>query len=384
MRRVYLDHNATTPLRPEALEAVERALREDFGNPSSIHFAGVAARDVVERARLAVAALAGAPPATVVFTSSATEASNTVIRSVLDGAGRGGGTRLVTCATEHPSVLESCEQAGAFGHEVVVLPVDSDGMLDPERFERAIEGGAVLASIMWVNNETGVIHPIEELARRARAHGVLFHTDAVQALGKLPLDVARAGVDFASFSAHKLGGPKGAGALYARAGRRLLPLLRGGPQEARRRAGTENVPGIAGFGAACAAAALDLEPRAERLGRLRDELWRAIEAKIPGASRNGSTEARVSHVLNVSFPAAPADALVAALDLEGIAVAAGAACASGSPEPSHVLRAMGIPRDRSRSAIRVSLGFDTQEDDVGRLIDVLPRVVERVRRAERP
>jgi cysteine desulfurase len=382
MPRVYLDHNATTPVRPEALEAIQRALRESFGNPSSTHWAGTSARDEIARAREQVGALAGAPSSTLVFTGSATEANNTILRSAALRAGDSPG-RIVTCSTEHPSVLETCEELRALGHRVVELPVDRDGLLDPERFEAALGEGALLASVMWVNNETGVIQPIPELVRRAQAHGVLFHTDAVQALGKLPLAIAEVGVDFASFSAHKLGGPKGVGALYVRSGLRFVPLMRGGPQEQRRRPGTENVPGIAGFGAACAAADADLEARAGRLGRLRDQLWQAIEAKIPDAHANGSQRARVAHVLNVSFPGASAEALVAALDLEGIAVATGAACASGSTEPSHVLLAMGLSSALGTSAIRVSLGFDTEVDDVGQLMDVLPGVVERVRRAER-
>ncbi len=382
MRRVYLDHNATTPLRPEAIAAMEGALLERFGNPSSVHWAGAEARDLLTRARLQVARLAGASPSGMVFTGSATEANNTVFRSAaLRGADAPG--RVVTTATEHHSVLEASEELRSLGHRVMVLPVDVDGLVDPDRFEAAVSEGALLASVMWVNNETGVIQPIPELARRARRHGVPIHTDAVQALGKLPMTIEDAGVDFASFTAHKLGGPKGVGALYVRAGVRFAPLLRGGPQEQGRRAGTENMPGIAGFGAACAAAAADLEGRSVRLAALRDELWRAIEAKIPGAEQNGSLRERVPHVLNVSFPGAAADALVAALDLEGIAVATGAACASGSTEPSHVLLAMGLSAARGTSAIRVSLGFDTQPDDVGRLIDVLPTVVERVRRAGR-
>ena len=380
MGRVYLDHNATTPLRPEALDAMLRVLREDFGNPSSVHWAGAAARDAIVRARQQLGSLCGADPDTLTFTSGATEASNTVIRHAAQRA-PAHGSQLVTCATEHPAVLDVCEDLREEGLRVVVLPVDGDGRLDPDRFAAALAEPTLLASVMWVNNETGVIQPLPELAALARARAVPFHTDAVQALGKLPLDLTAAAVDYASFSAHKLGGPKGVGALYVREGLFVTPLLRGGPQERRRRSGTENVPGIVGFGAACAAAEADLGERSVRLGALRDRLWQGIAAKIPDAHQNGSTEHRVPHTLSVSFAGADGEALVAALDLEGIAVASGAACASGSTEPSHVLVAMGLSRHLGAGAIRISLGFDTAADDVERLLVTLPDVVARVRDA---
>ncbi len=378
MARIYLDHNATTPLRPEAVLAMQRALGEDFGNPSSMHWAGAAARDAVVQARQRVAVLLGVEPDTIVFTSGATEASNTVIRSALQRA-PGRGDHVVTCATEHPSVLEVCEGLRAEGLRVSVLSVERDGRLDPERFAAALVPGTLLASIMWVNNETGVIQPIPALVELARERGVPFHSDAVQALGKIPLDLARVPVDYASFSAHKLGGPKGIGALYARAGTRFAPLVRGGPQERRRRAGTENVPGIVGFGAACEAAGADLATRARELGALRERLWQGIAAKIPDAHQNGSVEQRVPHTLSVSFAEADGEALVIALDLCDIAVASGAACASGSTEPSHVLVAMGVPQAVGAGSIRISLGVGTRAEDIERLLDVLPDAVARVR-----
>lgn len=381
MTRIYLDHNATTPVRPEARDAMLEVLGADFGNPSSVHWAGAAARAAVARARSQVGALLGVSPDTVTFTSSATEANNTVLRSAALRRGRHGDQHIVTCRTEHPSVLEGAEELREHGFHVTVLPVDSDGRVDPERFAASLTENTLLASVMWVNNETGVIQPIPELATLARQKGVPFHSDAVQALGKLPMDLSSVPVDYASFSAHKLGGPKGIGALYARAGVRFSPLMRGGPQERRHRAGTENVPGIVGFGAACAVAGADLEARTRRLGELRDRLWREIEAKIPAAHANGSSVHRVSNTLNVSFPGADSDALVAALDLEGVAVAAGAACAAGSTEPSHVLLAMGLTPEVGNSSIRISLGFDTQSADVGHLLSILPGVVERVRSA---
>ena len=380
MPRIYLDHNATTPLRPEAREAMLAALDEHFGNPSSAHWAGAEARDAVERARGQVASLLGVEADCVVFTSGATESNNTVLRSAALRAPRHG-DRIVTCATEHPAVLEVAEDLREQGISVMILPVDLDGRLDPERFAAALDDSVLLASVMYVNNETGVVQPIPELASIARERGVPFHSDAVQALGKLPLDFSTLPIDFASFSAHKLGGPMGVGALYARAGQRFHPWLRGGPQQRRRRPGTENVPGIVGFGAACAAAEADLSERAARLGSLRERLWKGIEARIPGAHQNGSLVHRVSHTLNVSFPGADSEALVEALDLEEIAVASGAACASGSTEPSHVLLAMGIPPERSTCAIRISLGFSTTPEHIDRVLGILPEVVERVRQA---
>lgn len=380
MARIYLDHNATTPLRPEARAAMLHVLDEAFGNPSSTHWAGAEARDALEAARGQVAGLLGVAPETLVFTSGATESNNTVLRSAALRAPRHGNT-LVTCATEHPAVLELAEELREQGLRVLVLPVESDGRLDPGRFAAALTEEVLLASVMYVNNETGVVQPVPELAELASGRGVPFHSDAVQALGKLPLDLAALPVDFASFSAHKLGGPKGVGALYAREGRRFQPLLRGGPQERRRRPGTENVPGIVGFGAACAAAGADLAERTARLGALRERLWKGIEGRIPDAHQNGSLVHRVPHTLNVSFPGADSEALVEALDLEEIAVASGAACASGSTEPSHVLGAMGLPPERSTSAIRISLGAPTRDDEIDRLISVLPAVVERVRGA---
>ena len=382
MRRIYVDHNATTPPHPDAIAAMEGVLRDSFGNPSSVHWAGARAREVVERARGQVADLLGVEPDSLVFTSSATEANNTVLRSAAARAPQHG-DRIVTCATEHPSILELVDDLRAEGIRVTVLPVASDGSLDPDAFGRSLDAGTLLASVMWANNETGVIQPIPELARLAEERGVLFHTDAVQALGKLPLDLGRVPVSFASFSAHKLGGPKGIGALYTRPGERFAPLLRGGPQEWRRRAGTENVPGIAGFGAACAAAGRELAANARERAGLRDRLWNGIRAKIPDAHLNAASAELLPHVLNVSFAGADSEALVVALDLEGIAVAAGAACASGSLEPSHVLLAMGVSPELGRGAIRFSFGLGNAPEDVDRVIDILPGVVERVREESR-
>ena len=379
MNDVYLDYNATAPLRPEALRAIGDVLANVHGNPSSTHAFGAAARAALARARKQVADALGVAAETIVFTSGATEANNTVLRQAARGAGRG--AHLVTCATEHPSVLEEVRALESEGCRVTILPVERDGRLDAGRFEAALTPETRLASVMWANNETGVIQPIAELAARAAARGVPFHTDAVQALGKLPLALGALPVDCASFSAHKLGGPKGIGALYLRRGARHAPLFRGGSQEAGRRPGTENVPGAAGFGAACQAACAELAQSEARHARLRERLWDGIHAALPDARRNGAREHTLAHTLNVSFAGASGEALVEALDLEGIAVATGAACHAGSTEPSHVLEAMGVPRELGASAIRFSLGPGIDDAAIARVLELLPRVVARVRGA---
>lgn len=380
MDRTYLDYNATTPLRPEVVEAMLETLQESYGNPSSVHWHGSQARQRLAEARSHLAGLLGVAPDSLVFTSGATEASNTILNGLCRLA-PDGRDEIVTCATEHPCVLDVCDALRAQGYKVRVLPVDREGRLGHDAFDAALNERTLVASVMWVNNETGVIQDIPELAARARAKGVLMHTDAVQALGKLSLDLAAAGVDYASFSAHKLGGPKGVGAFYVRPGAPQTALLIGGPQEQRRRAGTENVPGIVGFGAACRVAAADLVERSRRLAKLRDRLWEGISKEIPNCSWNGAPDHRVTHTLSVSFPGADATALVEALDLEGMSVASGAACASGSTEPSHVLMAMGVPSDAARGSIRLSLGFASTDADVDRALDLLPPVVARVRAA---
>ncbi len=380
MNEVYLDYNATAPLRPEALSEMTDVLAHAHGNPSSTHGFGATARAALARARKQVAEALGVAADSIVFTSGATEANNTVLRQAAHSA-RGRDAHLVSCATEHPSVLEELRALAAEGCRVTILPVERDGRLDLARFEAALTPGTRLASVMWANNETGVIQPIAELARLAAARGVPFHSDAVQALGKLPLALAGLPLDFVSFSAHKLGGPKGVGALYVRPGAELVPLLRGGSQEKGRRPGTENVPGIVGFGAACAAAGAELELAHARNERLRERLWDGIRASLPDAQRNGAPEHTLAHTLNVSFAGASGEALVESLDLEGIAVATGAACHAGSTEPSHVLSAMGVPRELGASAIRFSFGPGIDEAAIARVLEVLPRVVARVRQA---
>jgi cysteine desulfurase len=375
---VYLDHAATAPMPGPVRAALQEVLREGGGNPSSVHRAGAAARARIARARAELAALIGAPPDTLVFTSGASESNN----AVLCGAGRRadcGRSEILTCATEHSSVLQPCARLTAAGVGVRFAPVRADGTIDPQAFRRELSERTLLASVMWVNNETGVIQPIAELAALAREHGALFHTDATAALGKLPLHIAALPIDFASFSAHKLGGPQGVGALYVRAGAELVPLVLGGDQEGGRRAGTENVLGIAGFGAACALARSELAESGPRIAALRDRLWQEIAERVPGVHRHGCPGAQVPHVLHVSFAGADGEALVEALDLAGIAVASGSACHAGSSEPSHVLLAMGVAPELSRAALRFSLGSETTRAQIDYVLGVLPEVEARVR-----
>jgi cysteine desulfurase len=375
MDPIYLDHNASAPLRPEALRALSAAQAQLFGNASSAHRFGAEARAAVTRARKQVATLAGVAPEAIVLTSGATESNNTVLRAVASDA------HVVVSAVEHPSVLEEASALRARGVRVSVVPVGRDGRVEVTRFAEALEPGAALASVQAANHETGTVQPLAELARAAAARGVPFHTDAAQAFGKVTLDFAALPIAYASFSAHKLGGPKGVGALYVRAGAELAPLLRGGTQERGRRAGTENVPGIAGFGAACEAARADGPESATRLGALRDSLWAGIARAVPDAVRNGGPNHVLPHVLDVSFPGASGEALVEALDLEGIAVSTGAACHSGSTEPSPVLLAMGVPESLARAALRFSLGPSNTASEIERVLACLPGIVARVRRA---
>jgi len=375
MDPIYLDHNAGAPLRPEALRALSAAHAQLFGNASSAHGFGAEARAALARARRQVATLAGVAPETLVFTSGATESNNTVLCQVASGA------HAVLSATEHPSLLDQVGALRARAVRVTVVPVARDGRIDPSDFARALEPGTALASVQSANHETGVVQPIAELAAAAAARAIPFHSDAAQAFGKTPLDFGSLPIDYASFSAHKLGGPKGVGALYVRPGAALAPLLRGGSQERGRRAGTENVPAIAGFGAACEAARAELGASAARLGRLRDSLWAGLARSVPDVVRNGGSDHVLAHVLDVSFPGASGEALVEALDLEGIAASTGAACHSGSTEPSPVLLAMGVTEALARAALRFSLGPRNDAAQIEFVLARLPAVVARVRRA---
>ncbi len=356
---VYLDYNATTPPEPAVAEAVAAAL-EIGGNPSSVHRRGRAARRAVEEARLEVAALAGARPSEVVFTSGGTEANNLALTGV-------GVRRLMVSAVEHDSVLAAASRSGA---EVTLLPVDGDGVVELAALEGLLEagGGPTLVSVMLANNETGVIQPLAEVAARAHAGGALVHCDAVQAAGRIAIDMAALGADLLTLSAHKLGGPQGAGALITRQRVPLSPGLHGGGQERGRRAGTENVPGIVGFGRAAALAVRGLASSG-RIARLRDELERRLRAAAPEARVFGQGVPRLANTSCFSMPGVAAETQVMALDLAGVQVSAGAACSSGKVTPSHVLRAMGVPEDEAAWAIRVSLGRASGAGDIDRLLE---------------
>jgi cysteine desulfurase len=372
--RAYLDANATTPLDPRVREAMLPYLSDEFGNASSVHRWGQRARAAVDEARERVARALGCEPAEIVFTSGGTEADNLAVKGAfLALRERGGG--IVVSAVEHPAVLEAAGALRPLGARITVTPVRGDGTLDLEALARACaEPGTVLVSAMWANNETGVLFPVDEVARIAHANGALYHCDAVQAAGKVALDVRACGADLVSVSAHKIHGPKGAGALYVRRGVKLSPLFSGGHQERGRRGGTENVAALVGF-----AAALDLAVLEERVRAMRDRLERALVELVPGARVNGAGAPRAGNTLNLCFEGVEGEALLAALDLEGIAASSGSACSSGSLEPSPVLLAMGVPREIARGALRLSLSRMTTDAEVDYAVATIPRVLERLR-----
>jgi cysteine desulfurase len=374
--RVYLDHNATTPLDPRVLEAMLPYLRDEYGNPSSLHWFGQRARAAVEEARAAVAALVGAEPPEIVFTGSGSEADNLALRGVA-GRARPARRQVVASAVEHHAVLNTAKALRDEGWPVAFAAVGEGGALDLDRLAGELDDTTALVSVMLANNETGVVQPVAEAARLARERGALVHCDAVQAAGRLPIDVRALDVDLLALSAHKICGPKGVGGLYVRRGTALAPLLRGGGQERNRRAGTENVAGIVGFGIAAAIAREALAAEAQRLCGLRDRLEASL-LRIPGVRRNGEGP-RLPNTANLSFDGTEAEDLLIALDLEGIAVSTGAACSAGGVEPSHVLRAMGLAPERVQSSLRLSLGRTTGEADILRAAEAIASVVERQR-----
>ena len=377
--RIYLDHNATTPVDPRVVDAVTDVLRDQFGNASSVHTFGQAAKSCIDDARSAVATLLGARPQEVVFTSGGTEADNLAIRGVADAHELTSRRHLIASAIEHEAVLNTLKALARRGWTTSLLPVDDTGIVDPAALESVITDDTALVSVMHANNEIGTIQPIPELAAIAHRHGALFHTDAVQSVGKIPVVVDDLDVDLVSLSGHKFNGPKGVGALWVRRGSRLTATVTGGRQERNRRAGTENVPGIVGLGKAARLAAEKLEREGARFGQLRDQLEVGILEVVPGTVVNGDREHRVPNTTNISFDRVEAESLLIALDLEGIAVSTGSACSSGALEPSHVLGAMGFSPHRTQNAIRFSLGMENTADEIDRVVALLPGVVEKLR-----
>ncbi len=375
MRRVYFDNNATTPLLPEVFEAMQPYFVEHFGNASSIHHHGQETRAAVERARESVVELLGCRPSEIVFTSGGTEADNLA----LFGLARPG-DHLISSTIEHHAVLNSCKQLQSAGCEVTYVPVDGRGLVDPDDVRRALRPNTKLISIMMANNETGVLQPVEEIGRIAAEADVYFHTDAVQAAGKVPVDVKQIGCDLLSISGHKIHAPQGVGALYVRKGTLLHPLFYGGSHERSRRAGTENVAGIAGLGKAAEIAKRALESGdLLRMAEMRDRIEQTFLVEMESIGVNGAGAPRVPNTTNIYFDYIEGEALVIALDLKGLAVSTGAACSSGAIEPSHVLTAMGLRPDRARASIRFSLGKQNTPDDVQFALDLVPATVARLR-----
>ena len=379
VQRIYLDHNATTPLLPAVIDRMTEELREDFGNPSSVHHFGQQAKAAIDEARTNVATLIGADPSEVLFTSGGTEADNIAIRGAAEALEPTGKRHLVASAIEHEAVLNTLKALVKRGWRTTLLAADQTGILTAAMLRDALADDTALVSVMHANNEIGTIQPIAELARVARDRGALFHTDAVQSAGKIPVNVKTLGVDMLSMSAHKFYGPKGVGALWIRRGLRVLPLLTGGRQERSRRAGTENVAGIVGMGVAARIAAGKMAEEGRRLATLRDRLEAGILRAVPGTAINGSPEARVPNTTNISFDRIEAESLLIALDLQGIAVSTGSACSSGTLEPSHVLKAMGFNAHRAQNSIRFSLGTSNTEAEIDRVIAVLPGIVDKLR-----
>ncbi len=378
MNRIYLDHNATTPIRPEVLAAMMPYLTAEFGNASSIHAYGQNVREAVEHARAQVAALVGARPADIMFTSGGTESNNHAILGAV-AAAPGNAKHVITSAIEHVAALDPCKALAKSGIDLTVLPVDRDGVVNPEDVRRAIRPETVLISLMLANNETGAIEPIEEIGKIADEKGIVFHTDAVQAAGKIPIDVETLGVDLLSISAHKFCGPKGVGALYVRKGTQLAPLMHGGHSERDRRPGTEDVAAIAGMGKAAELALAGMPKETERLCALRDRLERGLLDRVPHAWVNSVRAPRVPNTSNLTFPGIEGEAMVIALDLKGIACSTGAACSSGAVEPSHVLLALGLAPEDARATLRLSLGHQTTEAEIDFALETIPPVIERLR-----
>jgi len=385
MRRIYLDNNATTAVHPAVLEAMLPYFGGEFGNPSSAHYFGQRARQAIEHAREAVAALVGARPTEIVFTSGGTEADNAAIAGVVKHALRmkvkpsAAPMHVITTQIEHEAVLNTCHVLERGGVSVTYVPVGREGIVDPEAIRAAIRPATALISVMSANNETGTLQPIEEIGGIAAGADVVFHTDAVQAIGKVPVDVNRLQVDLLSLSGHKFYGPKGGGALFVRKGTEIDPFLHGGGNERGRRAGTENVPAIAGLGKAAELALAELAERAAHFRELRDRLEQSLLARIAGARVNGDAMRRAPNTSNLMLPGVESESLVIALDLAGVACSAGAACSSGAVNPSHVLTAMGLSAEEARSSIRLSVGRTNTREEIDEAVEIIAAAVAQQR-----
>jgi cysteine desulfurase len=378
MKRIYFDYNATTPIPPAVLAAMLPYLTEEFGNASSIHAYGQNAREAVERARSSVAALVSARAADIMFTSGGTESNNHAILGAV-AAAPGKAKHVITSAIEHVAVLDTCKALAKSGIDLTILPVDREGLVNPEDIRGAIRPETVLITVMLANNEIGTIEPIEEIGKIAAEKGIVFHTDAIQAGGKISIDVENLGVDLLSISAHKFSGPKGVGAMYIRKGTQLEPLLYGGHSERDRRPGTEDVAAIAGMGKAADLALTGMRKETERIRGLRDRLERGLLDRVPHSWVNGARAPRVPNTSNLTFPFIEGEAMVIALDLKGIACSTGAACSSGAVEPSHVLMALGLAPEDARATLRLSLGHQTTEEEIDFALETIPPVIERLR-----
>ena len=378
MRRVYLDHAATTPTHPEVVKAMLPYFTDAFGNPSSIYSCGQEARGAIEEARTKVAELIGARSEEIIFTSGGTEADNFALKGVAY-ANENKGNHIITTPIEHHAVTEVCKFLQRRGFRITYLPVDEYGLVDPQDIKKAITDKTILISVMHANNEVGTVEPIGEIGKVAREAGVYFHTDAVQTVGHIPVNVDELNVDLLSISAHKLYGPKGVGSLYVRKGIKLASLIHGGAQERNRRAGTENVPAIMGFGKAIELAGRAVDKEAERLSYLRDKLIKSLVERIDHIRLNGHPRKRLPNNVNVSVDFVEGESMLLNLDLEGICASTGSACSSASLEPSHVLLALGLPPEQAHGSLRFTLGRENTEEDIERVLEVLPRIVAKLR-----
>ncbi len=378
MKRIYLDYSATTPTHPEVVKAMLPYFTDVFGNPSSIHSYGQEAKGAIEEARVKVADLIGARGEEIIFTSGGTEADNFALKGVAF-ANESKGNHIITGSIEHHAVIETCKFLERRGFLVTCLPVDEYGLIDPGDVKKTITDKTILISVMQANNEMGTIEPIAEIGRIARDAGIYFHTDAVQVVGHIPVDVNELGVDLLSMSAHKLYGPKGVGALYIRKGTKLIPFMHGGDQERRRRASTENIPGIVGLGKAVELARQEMGEEAERLTYLRDRLIKGLLERIDHTHLNGHPLKRLPNNVNVSVDFVEGESMLLNLDLEGICASTGSACSSSSLEPSHVLLALGLSPEQAHGSLRFSLGKWTGGEEIERVLEVLPRVVAKLR-----